>query len=67
MLVSAELLLPDAALDESVPVKEPTKDDKVVSESEDDEPESPKPEVRLERESDSDRLFCCEVVKTVDV
>lgn len=49
-----EATLDDPALDVSASVKEPTKDDKVVSEPEEDEPDSP----RLERVSVSDRLFC---------
>lgn len=58
----------DATLDESLSVKDPIKDDKVVSDPGDEELESPMPEDRLERLSNSDRLFCCEVDdKTVDV
>lgn len=56
-----EAALDDAALDASVPVKEPSKDDKDES---DDEPEfDDRP-----RASVSDRLFCCETDdKRVDV
>lgn len=83
VLESAELvvlepgmMLPDAALDdatldESESVKELTKDDRPESlaedEDEDESDESPRSEVRLERVSDNERLFCCEVDKTVEV
>lgn len=68
-MMPPDAALDDATLDASEPVKELTKDDKLESpaEDEDESDESPRSEVRLERVSDNERLFCCEADKTVDV
>lgn len=76
VVLKPEMMLPDGTLDdatlvESESVKELIKDDKLESlaedEDEDESDESPRFEVRPERVSDNDRVFCCEVDKTVDV